>query len=180
MTKYLLLTFLGTLLNLYSLVRIGVRNKICQHKFYTKILIYIPLMVFLAKKLIWQNCRTKRPLDLSSYVNLGIEFGHLIILNHITFFIHSDRFAEQVNPLLIQAQRKLINRIEDYGGHMPPQLHFQVAMQNDKQLMTAKQYTIKQLNVQLDKDNISEIDPGAQIDPEGHDAYGGTGSMSYF
>ena len=32
------------------------------------------------------------------------------------FYIHSNRYAEQVNPLLIQAQRKLIERISAHGG----------------------------------------------------------------
>jgi hypothetical protein len=49
-----------------------------------------------------------------------------------------------------------------------------VAMENTKQPITAKQYSSMQLQVQINRDDMSEIDPGAQIDPEGHDAYGGT------
>ena len=75
--------------------------------------------------------------------------------------------------MLIQAQRKLVRRIEDYGGHPPPQPHFQSIMENGRKPITAKQYTVTQLHVEVNKDDVSEISPGAQIDPAGHDAYGG-------
>ena len=44
------------------------------------------------------------------------------------FSISSERYAEQVNPLLVQAQRKLISRIASLGGKLPPQPHFVVSI----------------------------------------------------
>ena len=38
--------------------------------------------------------------------------------------------------------------------------------------LTSKDYTTVQLKVQFDDDDTySEIDPGARLDPEGHNAY---------
>lgn len=77
---------------------------------------------------------------------------------------------EQVNPLLVQAQRKLHARIIDSGGPAPTQPHFQ-DVAND-QPITAKKYISMQIKVELSGD-YEPIDLGANIDPEGHDAYSG-------
>ena len=92
------------------------------------------------------------------------------------FIDYSDRYAEQVNPLTVQAQRKLIQRIQQYDGRPPPQPHFQLAAAMagcPGGPVSAKMYTSLQLTVQLKDEELSEIDPGAHIDPEGHDAYSG-------
>ncbi|XP_038069719.1 cilia- and flagella-associated protein 54-like [Patiria miniata] len=85
-----------------------------------------------------------------------------------------ERYSEQVSPLLIQAQRKLISRLQAYGGPPPVQPHFQLA--SDKLggvPITARNYTDVQLTVELDPSNLKAIDMGGRIDPEGHDVYGG-------
>ena len=56
------------------------------------------------------------------------------------FLCFSERYVEQVNPLLVQAQRKLVARIKQYEGHTPPQPHYK----NTKRL-TSKQYVTKQV-----------------------------------
>ena len=88
----------------------------------------------------------------------------------------SDRYAEQVNPLTVQAQRKIVQRVAQYDGKAPPQPHFQLASNVEGTQVgpiTAKMYTTLQLQVQLKDEELSDIDPGAHIDPEGHDAYSG-------
>ncbi|XP_022098854.1 cilia- and flagella-associated protein 54-like [Acanthaster planci] len=85
-----------------------------------------------------------------------------------------ERYSEQVSPLLVQAQRKLISRLQAYGGPPPVQPHFQRA--SDKlggALITARNYKEVQLTVELDPTDLKAIDMGGRIDPEGHDVYGG-------
>ena len=88
-------------------------------------------------------------------------------------FCFSERYAEQVNPLLIQAQRKLIKRVQEYGGHAPQQPHMLQAMDAAGGPITPKLYLHLKLNVGHAKEHMSELDPGAHIDPDGHDAYSG-------
>ncbi len=92
---------------------------------------------------------------------------------HICFSC-SNRYAEQVNPLLVQAQRKLVTRVSQYSGPAVPQPHFQLAEQEIGGPITSEKYARLQLKVQIkDDDQRSEINPGAHIDPEGHDVYSG-------
>lgn len=86
----------------------------------------------------------------------------------------SHRFAEQVSPLLVQAQRKLISRVAEYDGPIPPQPQFARAQEQLGGPVTAKAYVTLQVRVELEEGEATEIDPGAHIDPEGHDAYSGT------
>ena len=48
-----------------------------------------------------------------------------------------------------------------------------MAEQENGGKITNKDYVTLQLKVQLDKDDFSEVDPGARLDPVGHDAYSG-------
>ena len=78
-----------------------------------------------------------------------------------------------MNPLLIQAQRKLQTRIEQNEGPKAPQAHYANAEREVGGPVTAKVYTTLQLKLEVDADQLSQIDPGAHIDPDGHDAYSG-------
>ena len=79
---------------------------------------------------------------------------------------------EQINPLIVQAQRKLQTRIYETGGPEPPQPHFRNVTGSPDQPITAKRYATLQLKVEPSGD-YDPIDLGAHIDPEGHDAYSG-------
>ncbi|KAL8594729.1 hypothetical protein ACOMHN_051675 [Nucella lapillus] len=85
--------------------------------------------------------------------------------------ISNDRYAEQVVPLLVQAQRKVEARIAAVGGPKVPQPHFQEVKATLGRLMTARDYLTTQLKVQFDPARYKLIQPGAQIDPVGHNTY---------
>ena len=79
-----------------------------------------------------------------------------------------------MNPLLVQAQRKLLVRIADNDGPMVPQPQYELAMQELGGPVTAAAYAGLQLRVQAPPENKRDkLDIGAHIDPEGHDAYAG-------
>ncbi|XP_071490299.1 cilia- and flagella-associated protein 54-like [Diadema antillarum] len=85
-----------------------------------------------------------------------------------------ERYSEVVSPLLVQAQRKLVSRIQAYGGEPPVQAHFKMAAEShgvDK--VTASNYMDVQLRVAFDPTQMKPLDMGGRIDPEGHDVYGG-------
>ncbi|XP_021355787.1 cilia- and flagella-associated protein 54-like isoform X2 [Mizuhopecten yessoensis] len=85
--------------------------------------------------------------------------------------LSNDRYAEQVIPVLVQAQRQLEDQIYELGGEVPPQSHIKLLMQQVNGVITAKKYIHSQLVVSSDKLRSSNIQPGAQIDPLGHGAY---------
>jgi hypothetical protein len=74
---------------------------------------------------------------------------------------------------MVQAQRKLIERIAQYDGPALPQPHMLRAENEKQSAITPKIYTKLQLKVQLRDEDRSDINPGAQIDPVGHNAYSG-------
>ena len=85
-----------------------------------------------------------------------------------------------MNPLLIQAQRKLVQRVAINGGRPPPQMHFQYASQEMNSEITSKLFATLQLRVMGQAcDDISHIDPAAHMDPEGHDIYSGIENSFY-
>ena len=90
-----------------------------------------------------------------------------------TFLCFSDRYAEQVVPLLVQAQRKVEARIAQVGGPSVPQPHFEDMTAQLGRLVTARDYLTLQLKVHFDPARTKLIQPGAQIDPMGHNAYTG-------
>ena len=89
---------------------------------------------------------------------------------HCIYF--SNRYVEQINPLLVQAQRKLVQRIKQYDGAPAPQPHFVTAMEECGKPLQAKKYVNLQLKLQLNPEDLAKIDPGAHIDPNGHNIYG--------
>ena len=86
-----------------------------------------------------------------------------------------NRYAEQVMPVMIYTQRKLIERIREHDGQLPPQHHFRAAMASlGGGPITPQQYTTLQLKNIVLKEDLSVVDVLArQIDPEGHDHYQG-------
>ncbi|CAL1546460.1 unnamed protein product [Lymnaea stagnalis] len=86
-------------------------------------------------------------------------------------FISKNRYAEQVIPLIVKAQRSIEERIKRVGGPMPPQPHFLALQEQLGSVIQAKEYLKAQLYVDLDPSNLSIVNPGSQIDPIGHGAY---------
>ena len=90
----------------------------------------------------------------------------------------SNRYAEQVIPLLVQAQHYLERRVEQSGGPAPPQPHFQRLHKQLGHVVRAKDYLRAQLRLEVDKEGLAKtIQPGAQIDPLGHNTYSGEFSV---
>ncbi|XP_053377953.1 cilia- and flagella-associated protein 54-like isoform X4 [Mercenaria mercenaria] len=83
----------------------------------------------------------------------------------------NERHAEQVIPLLVQAQRKLTDGIQELGGKLPPQPHYQQLMYRLNSVVTAKTYLTQQLELVIDKSNLPPVPAGAGIDPLGHGLY---------
>ncbi|XP_041347318.1 cilia- and flagella-associated protein 54-like [Gigantopelta aegis] len=83
----------------------------------------------------------------------------------------NDRYAEQVIPLMVQAQRKLTLLIEGLHGLPPPQPHFVKLQRQLGEVITAKDYLKCQLTLATKPPSEAGIELGAQIDPEGHNAH---------
>lgn len=80
-------------------------------------------------------------------------------------------------PLLVQAQRRVADRIASVSGSPVPQPHYMELQQRLGHLVSARDYLTAQLRVHFDPARTKLIKPGAQIDPLGHDAYTGTGNV---
>lgn len=107
-------------------------------------------------------------------MNLALKTCAFFKLNLNSLFYHfsfSERYAEQIIPLLVQAQRKLTEGIQELGGDMPPQPHYQQLMMRLNCVVTAKTYLTQQLELIIDKTNLPPVPPGAAIDPLGHGLY---------
>lgn len=86
----------------------------------------------------------------------------------------SERYSEHLSPVLVQAQRKLVSRVNAYGGPPPEQPHFRIsARANGGESITAENYMFKQLRVQVNTAMLPPIETGGRIDPEGHNVYEG-------
>ncbi|XP_052780184.1 cilia- and flagella-associated protein 54-like isoform X4 [Mya arenaria] len=83
----------------------------------------------------------------------------------------NERHAEQVIPLLVQAQRRLSESIQELGGKTPPQPHYQQLMMKMNSVVTARIYLTQQLELVVDKSNLPPVPTGAAIDPLGHGLY---------
>ena len=92
---------------------------------------------------------------------------------HHSILLCSDRYAEQVVPLLVQAQRKVEARINQVGGPSVPQPHYRMLTAQLGRLTTARDYLTARLVVHFDPSRSKLIQPGAQIDPMGHNTYAG-------
>ncbi|KAK7102964.1 hypothetical protein V1264_021114 [Littorina saxatilis] len=85
--------------------------------------------------------------------------------------LSNGRYAEQVVPLLVQAQRKVKSRIAQVGGPRVPQPHYRKLTNQLGRLVTARDYLTVQLKVYIDPSRAQLIQPGASIDPMGHNTY---------
>nr|XP_014343642.1 PREDICTED: cilia- and flagella-associated protein 54 [Latimeria chalumnae] len=81
-----------------------------------------------------------------------------------------ERYAEKVTPLLVYAQRKLLERIKALGGPDAPQPHFLKALSATGEQITCRNFIRKQLYVATSSDEpINRSDAV----PEDHDIYSG-------
>lgn len=78
-------------------------------------------------------------------------------------FVPRSRYAESVLPLLIVAQRKLQEQINDHGGPSGSQPLITIS----KETGIAEEFFIK-------PSEYMSIEPAVHIDPEGHDVYRGS------
>ncbi|XP_058841492.1 cilia- and flagella-associated protein 54-like isoform X3 [Acipenser ruthenus] len=87
---------------------------------------------------------------------------------HFNAITH-ERYTLQVTPLLVYAQRKLLKRIDQFGGPEAPQPHLLRAAGDSGEGVTSRNFVGKQLLIgTLSKE---EIRPGSHIDPKEHNAY---------
>ncbi|CAH1784493.1 unnamed protein product [Owenia fusiformis] len=118
----------------------------------------------------WVRRITLRVIEMLYYEK---KWEHLVDLAFRFNALTSDRYVEQVNPLVIKAQRELLVRVSQEGGHVPPQPHFVSAERELGEKISAKEYLGLQLTVDVSAENLPAIDAGAHIDPDGHDIYSG-------
>ncbi|KAK3102398.1 hypothetical protein FSP39_011137 [Pinctada imbricata] len=85
--------------------------------------------------------------------------------------LSNNRYAEQVLPIMIQAQRQLEARVKQLGGDNPPQPHYQALMNQLGGVVTAKDYLHSQLILQIDVSKLPPIPAGAALDPLAHGVY---------
>jgi hypothetical protein len=85
----------------------------------------------------------------------------------------SDRFVEEVNPMVVQAQRALIVRVAEAGGKPPPQPHFAALIEKLGHPITAADYVSLVPRAVLAKEDIVHIPAEARMDPHGYDIYTG-------
>ncbi|CAM9978130.1 unnamed protein product [Lampetra fluviatilis] len=82
-----------------------------------------------------------------------------------------NRHAEQVTPLLVHAQWRLLERVRDSGGPEPPQPHLLLAEQQGGQKSTSHNFVGEQpIVATMSRDSI---EPGMLIDPAGRNLYAG-------
>ena len=75
-------------------------------------------------------------------------------------FFFSDRYAENVLPLLAIAQKKLVERADEHGG---------ISI-NQPDIVTATE-TGEPIGVTISITNYGDIEASVHIDPRGHDMY---------
>ena len=115
------------------------------------------LLMTLAWQFITFNARRKREL-------LARFSAEVRRHSDTTFsFVPRSRYAESVLPLLIVAQRKLQEQINDHGGPSGSQPLITIS----KETGIAEEFFIK-------PSEYMSIEPAVHIDPEGHDVYRGS------
>ncbi|XP_062618793.1 cilia- and flagella-associated protein 54-like [Saccostrea cucullata] len=121
---------------------------VCDIRFISRFVLRVLEMLFYEQK--WEKL-----------VDIAMRFSGLT----------NDRYAEQVIPILVQAQRQIVSLLEDLGGEEPPQKHYRQLMQRLGGVITSKDYLHTQLTLVIDPNNLPKIPPGAAIDPLGHGIY---------
>ncbi|XP_066561432.1 cilia- and flagella-associated protein 54 isoform X1 [Amia ocellicauda] len=111
---------------------------------------------------------TLRTLELLHLQGRWESLAHLAILfNSIT----NERYTHLVTPLLVYAQRRLLERVHQFGGPQPPQPHFTRAEEISGERITCRNFIGHQLVI--GSAGKEEVHPGSYIDPKGHDIYSG-------
>jgi hypothetical protein len=82
----------------------------------------------------------------------------------------SYEFAEQLSPIVILAQRKLIKQVNMLNPNKK-QAHFERLKAELGRYPRIEDLFYVDLKVQLDRDYINKIDLGVKIDPRVHDVY---------
>ena len=113
--------------------------------------------------------------------HLTLLFRNIKTILVICVVYFSDRFCEQINPLLVHAQHKLTQRCLEYGGGNSSQQHFTLAQEKlkaDEPELKHKTVTTQnyyKLQLELDKDAVydARMNPAAHIEPGEFDLYSG-------
>ena len=114
-------------------------------------------LMTLARQFITFNARRKREL-------LARFPAEVCLHSDTTFsFVPRSRYAESLLPLLIVAQRKLQEQINDHGGPSGSQPLITIS----KETGIAEEFFIK-------PSEYMSIEPAVHIDPEGHNVYRGS------
>nr|XP_034306398.1 cilia- and flagella-associated protein 54 isoform X5 [Crassostrea gigas] len=123
-------------------------SSVCDIRFVSRFVLRVLELLFYEQK--WEKL-----------VDIAMRFSGLT----------NDRYAEQVLPILIQAQRQIMALLEELGGEAPPQKHYCELMQRLGGVVTSKEYLHTQLTLVIDPHSLPKIPPGAAIDPIGHGIY---------
>ncbi|XP_038611995.1 cilia- and flagella-associated protein 54 [Tachyglossus aculeatus] len=83
--------------------------------------------------------------------------------------ITHEKYTGQVTPLLVHAQRQLIERVQAFGGPDIPQPHFVKFVTDHKEKITCRNYIDKQLRIATTSNEV--INPESLIDHEGSSGY---------
>ncbi|XP_056000170.1 cilia- and flagella-associated protein 54-like isoform X4 [Ostrea edulis] len=123
-------------------------SSVCDIRFISRFVLRVLEMLYYEQK--WEKL-----------VDIAMRFSGLT----------DDRYAEQVLPILVQAQRQIVSLLSDLRGEMPPQKHYRELLQRLGGVVTSKDYLHTQLTLVIDPDSLPPIPPGAAIDPMGHGIY---------
>ncbi|MBN3311738.1 CFA54 protein, partial [Atractosteus spatula] len=112
----------------------------------------------------WVGVLTLRTLELLHQQGRWEGLAHLaMVFNTITH----ERYTHLITPLLVHAQRQLLERVTQFGGPQPPQPHFARAEEVTGERITCRNFIGKQLVIK--STFPEEIHPGSHIDPGGHE-----------
>uniref|UniRef100_F6R292 Cilia and flagella associated protein 54 n=1 Tax=Ornithorhynchus anatinus TaxID=9258 RepID=F6R292_ORNAN len=92
-------------------------------------------------------------------IHIAIQF------NSITH----EKYTGQVTPILVRAQRQLIERVQAFGGPEIPQPHFVKFETDHTEKITCRNYIGKQLRIATTSNEV--INPESLIDHEGSSGY---------
>ncbi|XP_069048817.1 cilia- and flagella-associated protein 54 isoform X2 [Lepisosteus oculatus] len=114
----------------------------------------------------WVGVLTLRTLELLHQQGRWEGLAHLaMVFNTITH----ERYTHLITPLLVHAQRQLLERVTQFGGPQPPQPHFARAEEETGERITCRNFIGKQLVI--NSTFPEEIHPGSHIDPGGHEIF---------
>uniref|UniRef100_A0A8C3Y0P8 Cilia and flagella associated protein 54 n=2 Tax=Catharus ustulatus TaxID=91951 RepID=A0A8C3Y0P8_CATUS len=89
-------------------------------------------------------------------VHIAVQFN---------IFTH-ERFTEQVSPLLVYAQRQLLERIQQFSGPDSHESHFTKYLSDDAQKMSCRNYIGYKLQLPVARSASEGVFPGCSFNPE--------------